>query len=98
MRGRLNGYSSLMPWAGQDITGQREQFVVKATSRNQPFKEICGFYGISRTTGYKWVSRYEELGNLRDLKERSRRPHQVPNKTVPDIEWRVLALRDRVLP
>ena len=85
-----------MPWTGQDIAGQREQFVVRATSRNQPFKEVCGFFGISRTTGYKWVSRYVELGNLRDLKERSRRPHQVPNKTAPDIERKVLAIRDHV--
>ena len=83
-----------MPWTGQDITEQRKQFVVRATSRNGPFKEICGFFGISRRTGYKWVSRYEELGNLRDLKERSRRPHQVPNKTTPDIEGNLLALRD----
>jgi transposase len=89
-------YSSLMPWTGDDIAGQREQFVVRATSRNQPFKEVCAFFGISRTTGYKWVSRYEDLGNLRDLKERSRRPHQVPNKTAPDIERKVLALRDSV--
>jgi len=36
------------------------------------------------------------VGNLRDLKERSRRPHQVPNKTTPDIEDNVLALRDHV--
>ena len=85
-----------MPWAGQDITERREQFVVRATSRNQPFKEVCGLFGISRTTGYKWVSRYQEVGNLRDLKERSRRPHQVPNKTTPDIEDNVLALRDHV--
>jgi len=85
-----------MPWTGQDITEQREQFVVRATHRNQPFKEICGLFGISRRTGYKWVSRYQEVGNLRDLKERSRRPHQVPNKTTPDIEGNVLALRDHV--
>ena len=83
-----------MPWTGQDITEQREQFVVRATHRDQPFQEICGLFGISRRTGYKWVSRYQEVGNLRDLKERSRRPHQVPNKTTPDIEDNVLALRD----
>jgi transposase len=85
-----------MPWTEQDITEQREQFVVSATHRNQPFKVICGLFGISRRTGYKWVNRYQEVGSLRDLKERSRRPHQVPNKTTPDIEDNVLALRDHV--
>jgi transposase len=84
-----------MPWTGPDVAGQREQFVVRATSRDQPFKELCGFFGISRTTGYHWLSRYEELGNLRDLGERSRRPHQIPNRTAPDIELKVLDLRAR---
>ncbi|MGC1687235.1 MAG: IS630 family transposase [Candidatus Acidiferrales bacterium] len=85
-----------MPWTGQDVAGQRVRFVVRAVSRNQPFKQVCGLFGISRTTGYRWVSRYVEVGNLRDLKERSRRPHQVPNKTALEIERKVLALRDRV--
>ena len=84
-----------MPWTGQDVAGQREQFVVRATGRNQPFKELCGFFGISRTTGYHWVSRYEELGNLRNLEERSRRPHHIQNRTAPDIELKVLDLRAR---
>ena len=66
-----------------------------ATRRNQPFKDLCRFLGTSRTTGYLWVSRYEELGNLRDLAERSRRPHQIPNRTTPDIERKVLELRAR---
>src|SRR5450759_177420 len=83
-------YRFPMPWTGQDVAGQREQFVVRATSRNQPFKELCGFFGISRTTGYLWVSRYQGLGNLRDLGEQSRRPHQIPNRTPSDIELKVL--------
>jgi transposase len=84
-----------MPWTGQDAARQREQFVVRATSRYQSFKELCGFFGISRTTGYRWVSRYEELGTLRDLGERSRHPHRIPNRTAPAIELKVLDLRDR---
>lgn len=84
-----------MPWTGQDVARQREQFVVKASSRTQPFKELCGSFGISRTTGYHWVRRYEELGTLRDLGERSRRPHLIPNRTAPDIEFKILDLRDR---
>jgi transposase len=84
-----------MPWTSEDIAGQRAQFVARAVRPNQPFKQICRSFGISRTTGYKWVGRYSELGNLRDLKERSRRPHQAPNKTAPEIEREVLALRDR---
>ena len=84
-----------MPWTGSDVATQREQFVVRATSGDEPFKQLCGCFGISRTTGYHWVRRYEELGTLRDLGERSRRPHQIPNRTAPDIELKVLDLRDR---
>jgi transposase len=85
-----------MTWRGQNVASQREQFVVRATNRIQPFKDLCRFFGISRTTGYRWVRRYEELGNLRNLAELSRRPHQIPNKTAPDIEGKVLELRARV--
>jgi transposase len=84
-----------MPWTGLNVAEQREQFVVRATLQNQPFKKLCGFFGISRTTGYRWVSRYEKLGNLRDLAERSRRPHRSPNRTATDIERKVLELRAR---
>ena len=93
--GNYISYRFRMPWTGQDVAGQREQFVVRATSRSQPFKELCGYFGISRTTGYRWVSRYQGLGNLRDLGELSRRPHQIPNRTAQDIELKVLDLRAR---
>jgi transposase len=82
-----------MPWTGRDVASQREQLVVRATRRDQPFKDLCRFFGISRTTGYRWISRYKELGNLRDLAERSRRSHQIPNRTAPDIVRKVLELR-----
>jgi transposase len=88
-------YRFPMPWTGLDLAKQRAQFVVKATSGDQPFKQLCGFFGISRKTGYHWVRRYEELGALRDLEEQSRRPHQISNRTAPDIELKVLDLRDR---
>jgi transposase len=85
-----------MPWTGPDVAEQREQFVVRATRRNQPFKELCASFGISRTTGYRWISRYEEFGRLRALTERSRRPHRSPNRTTADVEHKVLELRARV--
>src|SRR5215469_2618699 len=79
--------------SGRENRGRfkRHSSLLEPLAENQPFKKICGLFGISRTTGYEWVSRYQEVGNLRELKERSRRPHQVPNKTRPDIEGNVLA-------
>ena len=43
-----------------------------------------------------WVNRYEELGHLRELAERSRKPHHRPNKTPDDIERKFLELRASV--
>jgi transposase len=85
-----------MPWILPHVTTQRDQFVVRAASRNLRFKQLCESFGISRTTGYLWVNRYEELGHLRELAERSRKPHHSPNKTPDDIERKVLELRASV--
>jgi transposase len=84
-----------MPWMKPDIREQREQFVLRAKTRNQSFKSLCNSFGISRQTGYRWRNRYTQLGNIRDLSELPRRPHYSPNKTQPDIESQVVQLRDR---
>ena len=78
-----------------DVREQREQFVLKAKNRNQSFKSLCSSFGISRQTGYLWLNRYIQLGNIRDLSELPKRPHHNPNKTQPDVESQVLQLRDR---
>jgi transposase len=58
-----------MPWTTPHVKEQREQFVIRAKNRKECFKNLCESFGISRTTGYLWVNRYERLGNLRDLSE-----------------------------
>lgn len=95
---RQNSHPKLgffMPWMKPDIREQRQQFVIKAKTRNQSFKSLCNSFGISRQTGYRWRNRYTQLGNIRDLSELPRRPHYSPNKTQPDIESQVVQLRDR---
>ena len=37
---------------------------------------LCGAFGISRRTGYKWTRRFEREG-ARGLRDRSHRPHQL---------------------
>ena len=56
--------------------------------------ELCRDYGISRTTGYKWLVRYEEYG-IDGLDELSRAPMAHPNRIGDAIESRVLAVRAR---
>jgi transposase InsO family protein len=41
--------------------------------------ELCGRYGISRKTGYKWLARFDEGGRL-GLHDRSRAPHHCPHR------------------
>lgn len=52
----------------------------------------CRYYGISRQCFYKWLRRYEELGEI-GLRDGSSRPHHIPNETRPEIVGKVIHLR-----
>ncbi len=54
----------------------------------------CRRFGISRPTGYKWLTRYEESG-LSGLLDRSRAPWQHPNETAPEVVEVILDARRR---
>ncbi|HEX5327473.1 MAG TPA: IS481 family transposase, partial [Acetobacteraceae bacterium] len=68
----------------------REEFVRLAAAEGGNVAMLCGRFGISRKTGYKWLSRYRAGEGLAD---RSRRPHGSPLRTSPALEGSVLALR-----
>jgi len=53
---------------------------------------LCRQFGISRTTGYRWIRRYK-ADRREGLKDRSRRPHSSPNKMSDHIEEAVCAVR-----
>ena len=67
---------------------QRADFVGLARQPDANISELCRRFLISRKTGYKWLARD-------DLQERSRRPHNSPNRTAQALEQQVLAIRDR---
>lgn len=71
----------------------REEFLALAEQPGANFSLLCQRFGISRKTGYKWRERYQEKGaaGLGDL---SRRPKNSPRLSLPDIEGKVLAIRD----
>ena len=56
--------------------------------------ELCERYGVTRPTGYKWVSRYREQGKA-GLSDRSRTPLGCPHRTPRQVEQRILAARER---
>ena len=84
-----------MPWQETDAMSQRIEFVVRAQQPGVNFSALCRTFGVSRTTGYKWVERAAAPGGLAALAEQSRRPHGCPHQTPPAIEARVVALRGR---
>jgi transposase InsO family protein len=81
-----------MPWQECSIMSQRLEFVLLARQEDANHSALCRRYGISRKTGYKWLARYDEDGEA-GLTDRSRRPHQHPAQTPPDLEAALLAVR-----
>jgi transposase InsO family protein len=70
---------------------QRGEFVRLATQEGANRRELCRRFGIHPDTGYKWLSRWQADQGLAD---RSRRPHESPQRTAREVEERILAVRD----
>lgn len=83
-----------MPWEVTDVKKERAGFVSEWESQDWNMAELCRDYGITRTTGYKWVNRYEEEG-LDGLGNKSRAPHRHPNQTSEEVEKAILQLREK---
>ena len=83
-----------MPFRGLSVTDQKREFVVFASAEGANMRELCRRYGVSPTTGYKWLERFEREG-LAGLAERSRRPQASPQQTPAAIEAKVVELRER---
>jgi len=84
-----------MPWKRTDVVDQRIEFVARAVRGDADISALCREYGISRTTGYRWINRHLETGGFGDLADRSRRPANSPRRTDAVKEERVKELRDR---
>lgn len=84
-----------MPWKIESVMDQRVEFVLRAKEGEEAHAELCREYGISRPTGYLWLNRYQEVGSVTGLAERSRRPTHCPQRTSTELETAVLAVRDK---
>src|SRR5260370_33075505 len=71
-----------MPWLETSPVEQRERFIRDHRLDLYAMTELCARYGISRKTGYKWLSRFEDAGR-RGLQDGSRAPHHCPHR-IPD--------------
>jgi transposase InsO family protein len=77
-----------LPWSEVTVRDQREEFVRLARQADANVSELCRRFGISRKTGYKWLSRD-------DVGDRSRRPHHSPGRIPDELEAKVLAVRGK---
>ena len=81
-----------MAWKDVSTMSQRLEFVVLTSAAGANVSELCRRFGVSRKTGYKWLSRYAAEGSA-GLVDQSRRPWESAGRTSDDLEQRVLALR-----
>jgi transposase InsO family protein len=81
-----------MPWKETTNMSQRTEFVLEAKGDGVNLSALCRSFGISRKTGYKWLSREQEEG-IEGLADRSRRPHRSPKQTNDEVELQVLKVR-----
>jgi transposase InsO family protein len=83
-----------MPWKEMDAMSLRKEFVLLAMQAGSNVRELCRHYRISSRTGYKWLKRYMQEGEL-GLKDRSRRPKHVNKQTDAKMQSKVLEVRDQ---
>ena len=83
-----------MCWKESDRVSLRAEFVRLASADGANRSQLCVRFGISRKTGYKWLSRWTEEGDD-GLADRSRRPNESPGKTTAAMERCVLKVRQR---
>lgn len=83
-----------MAWKECDRMASRREFAQLASVEGANVAELCRRFGVSRKTGFKWLARFRAEGDAA-LADRSRRPTVFREPTSPEVERRVVELRDR---
>lgn len=81
-----------MTWNTRDAMSLKEEFIALARLPGSNKRELCRRFGISPQTAYKWLGRYEALGQA-GLEEKSRKPTTSPKLTDTELQAQVIALR-----
>jgi len=83
-----------MPWRERSAMDEKASFILEWESGEHTFKALCESYGVSRTLGYRLVLRYL-LRGVGGLRQQSRAPRRVWNRTAPKVETAIVELRRR---
>ena len=78
-----------MPWKDKTVEDLRKEFL-EAAKGTKNFSSLCREFGISRKTGYKWLSRGKSGQSTADG---SHAPHHIPGRTSAEIEEAILRVR-----
>ena len=70
---------------------ERLKFIARRLD-GEKMTALCRQFGISRKTGYKILTRYNEIG-LEGLTDRSRRPYRHANQLPIQIETQIVRLK-----
>jgi transposase InsO family protein len=81
-----------MVWKAVSVMQQREELVRLAMLEGANRRELFRRFGVSATTGYKWLCR---AAAGEDMGDQSRKPLSHPLRCCDDVEQAVLALRDQ---
>jgi putative transposase len=81
-----------MPWKERRVMSLRIEFVERV-EKGEKVAALCREYGVTRTTGHKWLKRYKEAG-YGGLEEESRRPKTTPLATAEEVVMAVLEERE----
>jgi putative transposase len=80
-----------MPWRECDPMDERLKFIARLLD-GQKMAGLCREFGISRKTGYKILTRFNEIG-VEGLTDRSRRPYRQANQLPFQIETQIVRLK-----
>jgi transposase InsO family protein len=81
-----------MPFHEVSCMDARLEFVMLASQDGANVRHLCRRFGISPTTGYKWLDRWR-TAEMTGLQELSRRPQHSPLRSVATTEDAVLSVR-----
>jgi len=82
----VHGNARLTLWGRSEL--------VARIAAGQPVAMVAEEMNVSRATAYKWWRRWQAEGEA-GLADRSSRPHRCPHRTSPQLERRVISLRQR---
>ncbi len=82
-----------MPWKVSDVVSERMIFIARL-EQGESMSKLCREYGISRTTGHKFLKRFQQEGPKGFL-DQSRRPHRSPGRTPKEVVRLLVAARRR---